>query len=328
MLEHGLPQRLLRDMCVYLGGAYRLVSQQRLYHAQVGPSLEQGGGKRVSQRVGRDGLQQSRLFGLLLQHDEDHGTREVVAPPVQKHVVFLAGLYLQPLTVHEPVAEFLQCQWRYGHEALLLSFAHHPHILLLRVELREAQGHQLRHAQSAGEEHLDDGAVAVALGLREVDGVFQLVHLLRGEKFRQVLAQHGAFQQFGGVLFHISVHEQEAIEGTHAAENATLRARPYAYVVQSGGKGLQMGQLHVDRRDAFALQEAQQLLHVAQVGVERVAACPPLQLQVAAVGGKHLLCLGGFFRHGVFLSLFSICCLKCKIIKKLNKMVALLENNS
>ena len=124
-------------MGIDLRRADALVAQQRLNHSEVGTSFEQGGGKRVSQRVGRDGLLDACRLRLPLDHNEDHHPRQVCPTTVQKYVVLLAGLDVHMLTVVEPEPEFLYGLLRDGHQPLLRAFAHHSDELLVEIEIRQ-----------------------------------------------------------------------------------------------------------------------------------------------------------------------------------------------
>ena len=127
--------------------------------------------------MGRDGLLDARLDGLPLHHDEYHGAREVGTTAVQKHIVFFAGLDFHEVTVYEPVVQLADSRLRDRYQPLFRPLAHHAHETLGNEEVAQLQRDQLRDAQAAGEEHLDDGAVAVALPFRHVDGCLQRIDL-------------------------------------------------------------------------------------------------------------------------------------------------------
>ena len=58
----------------------------------------------MAKGVGRYRLLDARGLGLALDHDEYHGTGEVMASPVEKHIVLLAGLDGHLPSVVEPIA--------------------------------------------------------------------------------------------------------------------------------------------------------------------------------------------------------------------------------
>lgn len=80
----------------------------------------------------------------------------------------------------------------------------------------------LRHTQAAGEEHLDDGAVALSFVCRQVDAVFESVHLRCRQVFRQMLWQVRRLKQFSGVDLQVTVEFQIVIERPHAGQDACL----------------------------------------------------------------------------------------------------------
>src|SRR3712207_7463084 len=79
MVEDFFTQGCGVDVGVYLGGGDVLMTQHGLNGPQVGTALEERRGETVAQGVGRNGLGDTRLYGLTLDHDEYHGAGEVVA---------------------------------------------------------------------------------------------------------------------------------------------------------------------------------------------------------------------------------------------------------
>ena len=194
--------------------------------------------------MGRDGLLDACLFRLVLDHDQDHHPCQMLAVAVQEHIVLLARLDRHVTAVVEPELQFLNGLFRDGHQPFLRAFAHHPDKLLVDIQVRQLQVHQLADAQPTGEEHLDDGAVTVALPFREVYRVLQPVHLFRRQHLGQVVAYLRRLQQLCGVVVAVAVYLEVAEEGAHAAEYAALRPRSDADVVESCGKRLEVLELH------------------------------------------------------------------------------------
>src|SRR3990172_10020655 len=78
------PLLLFGDMGVYLGGAGAGVTQQLLHDPQLGASVQQVGGERVSQQVREDVLVQPGHEGVL-PHDLLHGAAgQALAAPVDE----------------------------------------------------------------------------------------------------------------------------------------------------------------------------------------------------------------------------------------------------
>ena len=127
-------------MGVYLGSTYVFVPEHTLDDAEVGPPLEQMGGKGVAEGVGADGLREACLFGQLLD-DMEHGDARHTFPEVGTHeeVVLVSGLdvYLGP--VGEVGHDLGNGPVRDGYEPLLAAFTLDLDVALLQVEVRELE---------------------------------------------------------------------------------------------------------------------------------------------------------------------------------------------
>ena len=102
MQENFFPQGRSVDMGIDLSGADVFMAQHGLYGPKVGPAFQESRGERMAQRMGRDGLMDAGITGSALDHDKNHGAREMVPPTVEKYIVFLARLYRQVYTVGKP----------------------------------------------------------------------------------------------------------------------------------------------------------------------------------------------------------------------------------
>ena len=98
-----------------------------------------------------------------------------------------------------------------------------------------------------------------------------------------MFTQHRRLEQFRRVAFHIAIHHHKPIERTHATQYATLRPRPNADVVESGGKLLKVTQFHLFRMFFLMTEEHQQLIQVAGIGIQRIGRNAALQFQVSQV---------------------------------------------
>ena len=281
MFEDLFSKRLVVEVRVYLRGADVGMSEEHLDDAEIGTAFEHGRGEGVAEGVGRDGLLDARGDGLPLDHDEDHGTREVVAASVEEHVILLARFDLHLLPVLEPEFQLMDGTVGDGYEAFLVALAYDAHEVLVEVEVGEFEVRQLRDAQSAGEECLNDGAVALSLVALQVDAVFEPVHLLRRQIGRQVLRQHGRLEELRGVDLEEAVEGEVTVEGADAEEDAGLRARSDGVFVERGGKLLQVFELHLQRRQMALLEEAHVIAEVVLVSLLRVDGVVAVQLEVA-----------------------------------------------
>ena len=129
----------------------------------------------------------------------------------------------------------------------------------------------------------------MALGLRHVYAVFQPVHLSRGEELGQMFTKHWRLQQFSGVLLYITVKNEKLIECAHTAKYAALRPWAYAYVMESGGKMLQVRQLHIEDMQPYAVEIVEQFVKVTRICIERVRRHATLQFEVAQIAFSNIL---------------------------------------
>ena len=259
------------------------MAQHGLDGPEVGAAAKQGRGKAVAQRVGRDGLLDAGLLGLPLYHDENHRAGEVGAAAVEKHVVFLTGFNLELAPVVEPELELMDGIVADGNESFLPALALHADELLLEEEIGELEVDQFADAQSAGEEYLNDGLVALALRVGEVDGTLQLVHLLGREHLGQMFAEMRPLQEFGGVVVDVSFHAHVLEERPYAAQDAALRRGADAILMQAGGKVLEVFQFHLLGLFAVLVHIAPQPVEVVYVGVDGVGGIVAVQLEIALV---------------------------------------------
>ena len=186
MLQYLLPQGRQIHVCIYLRRTDVLMAEQFLDGPQVGAAFEQSRGERMAQRVWADGLRDAGFGGLTLDHDENHRAGQVGAAAVQEDISLLSRLDVHPAAVVEPQHQLADGAFGDWHEALLAALAHDADIALLQIQIVELQRHQLRHAQPAGKQNLDDGAVAVTLPSRQVNGLFHPVNLTDAQHLGQL----------------------------------------------------------------------------------------------------------------------------------------------
>ena len=248
------------DMCIDNGGGYTLMTKHCLDGPEVGTALKEGCGEGVAEGVRRDGLLYAGIAGVLLHHNQNHRSGEMMAAAVQEDIVLLAGLYvLHGVTVDEPQVELTYGGIGDRHQPLLGALTGDTDELLVEEEVGELQVDELGDTQAAGEEHFNDGLVAPSLPLLEIDGVLYHVNLLRREHLRQVLAQIGTLKEFRGVFVKVTVEHQVAVEGTYAAQYPRLRLWADAHIHECGDKVLQVLKLDVDNMQGGAMEIAEQM---------------------------------------------------------------------
>ena len=206
------------DFC----GTNGLMAQHRLNGTEVSAPFQQGGGKGMSEGMGRDSFLNASLTRVLLYHNKDHRTGEMTAAAVQKHIILFAGFDGHMATNGKPQIQFLDGFRGNRHQPFLAPFAIDTDETLVEIEVTQRQVHQLRHAQATGEKHFDDSTVTMPLPFGEIDGGFQLVHFSRRKEFRQVFSLFGRLQQFGGILLYPPVETEKTIKRTDATEDTGL----------------------------------------------------------------------------------------------------------
>lgn len=283
VLKNLLPQSGGAEVCVNFGCADVLVSEHGLDGSQVGAPFEKGSGEGMAQGVGADGLFDARQGGLAFYHDEYHGACKVGASAVEEDIVFFARLDVELGAAGKPVIELADGTRGDGHQTLFCPLAEHTHKLLVDKKTGQAQVDQLAHSQSAGIQHLDDGSVAVAFGLGQVDGLLQPVNLFGCEHRGEVFARLRPFQELGGVVVAVAVEYKVAEEAAHAAQYAALRRRADADVVQACRKLLQVLQPNVEHAATSAGCEDEQFFEVTVVGIERMWRHVALKFEIAHV---------------------------------------------
>lgn len=298
--EDFLPQLLVTHVGVDLGGAEVGMAEKRLDDAEVRAALEERCGKGVAEGVGRDSLLDAGELALFLDHDEDHHSCEVVATAVEEDIVLFAGLDLHLPAVVEPEVQFLYGFVADGHEAFLVALAEDADEVLVEIEVGELEVGELRDTQAAREEHLDDGAVAVALLLREIHAGLELVHLLSGEKLRQVLWQLWRLKQLRGVHLKVSVELEVMVEVAYAAEDARLALCRETMLVERRGKVLQVLELHAEDVEVVVREVVEQPAQVVLVSLEGVLAVAALELQVTHVALDDVGCRICLYSHDVW----------------------------
>ena len=303
VLEDFVAQAGAVDVDVDLGCGDALVTQHLLDGAQVGTALEQVGGETVAQGVGADDLAHSGQFTQLLDDMENHLTRQHRAAAVQEQDVLAAALgNLTGTRLFQIQVDLLNGDGRDGHSALLVTLALDDDIMLVKIELGQLERHQLAHAQAAAVERLDDGAVALPLGLGHVDGSDHRVDFGDGEHLGQVTADFGCEQQFRRVGIHEMLLAQELVEAFHAADDARLGPWLDAHVLQGADEAFQVVGRGMFDAHAGIGKVADEFVHVVTVGDGGILAHAFLQRQMSQELTFHVRYVGNVAQELLVLS--------------------------
>ena len=157
-------------MDVDFGRGNALMAQHLLNGAQVGSPFKQVGGKTVAQGVRADDLAHACQFAQLLDDVENHLPREHGTTAVQEQDVLVALFRnLMRTRLLQIELNLLNSYGRDGYQTLFVALALDDDVTLLQIELRKTQTDQFAHAQAAAVECLNDGTVALPLGLGHID---------------------------------------------------------------------------------------------------------------------------------------------------------------
>ena len=200
----------------------------------------------------------------------------MAAATVQKNIVFFTGFDGHVTTVIKPIIQFLNGFRRNRHKAFLTPFAKDTDKTFIEIKVAQREVYQFWHAQTTGKKDFNNGLVPMTFPFGKVDDVFQLIHFSCRKKFWQMFTRLRRFQEFGRILFEPTVKIKKAIEGAYAAQNTGLWRRGNTKIMKRSGKMLQVFQLHIQWVYAFPFQIEQQLLHIAQIGIQRVGREPLL----------------------------------------------------
>ena len=85
----------------------------------------------------------------------------------------------------------------------------------------------------------------MAFPFRKVDGIFQHIHLLSRENFRQMFPQNRTLQKFRRVFLSIAIRLHKTEETPHPTQDTTLWTRMNTDVMQRRSEMLQVIQFHL-----------------------------------------------------------------------------------
>ena len=279
MLEDFAAQRLAVDVRVDLGCRDFLVPQHRLDGAEVGPALEEVRREGVAEGMRADGLVDARERGLLLDDGENHDAGEGRAATVEEKVVLVAGLGGDGLAVRQVEADFAEGGLRDGDEALLAALAPDADKLFPAVNVAVPEVYQLGDTEAAAVEHLEHGAVAVALGLAEVDAGEDGVDFIDGEDLGEAHPNLGGFEELRRVGVEVIFEDEVMVERLDTGDDTRLRAGMDADVAELGDELLEVVVGDVEDRLAEVVGEAVELVHVADVSLYRIGGKATLELE-------------------------------------------------
>ena len=177
MLDDGIMQPLLIQVCIYLGGGYVAVPEQLLnlpYACSAGQQMRR---ETVAERVRTDCLVDSDGLSGTADYGEDHHAGKLFAAVVEEEYVSAGAVGIDLTAVLEIVGEAVLGSVADRDEALLVTFAYYAQETVIEKEVVEAQRDEFRYAQPATVEHFDHCAVSAPEHGRGVERVDDRVDL-------------------------------------------------------------------------------------------------------------------------------------------------------
>ena len=188
MLQDFLTQMRGIDVGVDLSGGDRLMPQHGLDGTEIGTTFEQRGGKRMTESVWRNCLLNACFCYKFLNHQEHHHPSERFLTAItDKHIILIFKRNGQCIATFEIEPQLMDGFLGDGYQALLRTFAFHLDELLIKKKVTEFQVDQFGHSEPATEQSLNDGLVAVAFKLAEINDGLNRINLFHREHIRQML---------------------------------------------------------------------------------------------------------------------------------------------
>ena len=249
------------------------MTEQHLYDAQIGAVIEKVGGEGVAQSVRGEWFGDPGLDGIALDELPEGLARHAVAAAGRKQeVADPAAEDVQPWTaciVAQPVAGVLAER----HQTLLAALAEDAHHALGQTDLARGEIDQFADAQTAGIEHFQHGAVAMAACVFGVRGVEQGFDVGLAQALGQRASELGRLDAGAGVDLDQTAPAQMLIELAQTGEQTRAGARVASLLGESGQIVEQIGALGGDQRaPALLVQPVGEGAQIGLIGGERVPA--------------------------------------------------------
>ena len=194
---------------VDLGGLQALVSEEFLDFADVGAASQEMGGKRMPEDVGGDGGLDPRDSGALMHDGVDHGLPEAASVLIEKERVLTRALHQLRPRLSQVVVEHERSAAGDGNNAVFSALAiADQEKTLAKIHVGEIDAAALGKTHARSVEHLEDGAVARAVGGPSKRRLDKPRHFRLGENESWQGRYARELQAVGGILKHqVSLHE-------------------------------------------------------------------------------------------------------------------------
>jgi hypothetical protein len=270
----GVAHPLGGQVGVDLRGAQRLVPQELLHGAEVGPVLEQVGRERVAQRVRADRRIEPDLTEIFIEFATDRTRGDAPAVLVEEEHVLVWGVLPRGgklgilIDLEDVLVDCFECVGAQRDESFFASLATHEECLVVLVEILHVQIDELGDPYTRGEERLEHGAVATAQhvvlrGCRE-----ELLDLVERDNLGEALGLLGRADEDHGVCLGVLVLVGPLVEGSEGRDLACHGGGGVLLIVEVGeetpdGVGIGLADKGGDgawRRGLVALEQVEGLL--------------------------------------------------------------------
>jgi hypothetical protein len=273
MASMELFEPFARHMGIDLGGREIAMTKQHLHHAQICAMIEQMGGEGVAQGMGRERLADPGLDGIALDELPEGLAGHAVATAGRKQeVADPSAEDVEPRTariVAQPVAGVLTER----DQAFLATLTEDAQHALGQIHLTRGEVDQFAHAQTAGVEHLQHGAVAMAACVFGVRCVEQGLDLGLTQTLGQGAPEFGCLDTGTGIGLDQAAPAQILIELAQTGKQTGTGSRVAALLGEPGQIVEQIGALGLEQcTSALLTQPLGKGTQIGLIGRERVLA--------------------------------------------------------
>ena len=196
-----LTQIIAVEVGVDFRGGNGLVTQHFLYCPQIGSAFNQMRGKGMAKRVGADCLLQAYTGGQILNEEKHRNPRHLPATFAQEHNRLTPGLNrdMHPNLVNVDLDKFQRILSN-RHQSFLVPLADHAHKADVGINVVQLKINEFGNPKTRSIQNFQHRAVALALGLRKINGLQQLYHFRIIQRVGEFTPYFRALQQRGRVI--------------------------------------------------------------------------------------------------------------------------------
>lgn len=231
------PEMSPSHVGVDLGRAEVAVPEEKLHHAQVGPSVDQVGGKRVTENVGTDPRLEPHASGVAAKNRPDPLTGQGPSAGVHEKPRGFARAEKERTGGREVALEPAPGLLAHRNDAFLAALAANPENTLAGAVGGGSEIHQFAHTKTAGVEQLEERPVAQAKRPARVWGLDQRGDFLLAQRARQGSTEARTCEREGRIVATLARGHQESVVASKSAQKTGERARAAAGRLNRGKTG-------------------------------------------------------------------------------------------